>query len=118
MSQDPFPTRWRHFLHQIEETQDAELSCSECFEHISDYVDLELAGQPAAERLPRLLQHLAQCRVCREEYEVLRDLAALEYKATRRRLTPGSVPSIKAPVGQRLRAGHGSIARVPASIAN
>ena len=80
MSEDHFPTRWRHWLRQIEETQDEELSCSECFEQISDYVDLELAGQPAAERLPQLRQHLVQCRVCREEYDVLRDLARLDAK--------------------------------------
>jgi predicted anti-sigma-YlaC factor YlaD len=78
MGQDPFPSRWRAWLRQIEATQDDELSCSECFEQLSDYVDLELAGAPAAERLPRLRQHLVQCGVCREEYEVLRDLARLE----------------------------------------
>ena len=78
MSENPFPARWRRWLRQIEETQDEELSCSECFDQLSEYVDLELEGQPAAERLPRLRQHLAQCRVCREEYEVLRDLARLD----------------------------------------
>jgi hypothetical protein len=78
MSHDPKSTHWRQLLRQIEETQDQELSCSECFEQISDYVDLELAGQPVAEHLPQLRQHLVQCRVCREEYEVLRDLARLE----------------------------------------
>jgi hypothetical protein len=77
MSDDPQATRRRQLLRQLEATQDKELSCSECFEQISDYVDLELAGEPAAERLPLLSQHLGQCRVCREEYVVLRDLAAL-----------------------------------------
>jgi hypothetical protein len=77
MSRDPTSPHWRQLLRQIEATQDHELSCSECFEQISDYVDLELAGQPVAERLPLLRQHLGQCRVCREEYEVLRDLAQL-----------------------------------------
>jgi hypothetical protein len=77
MSQDPMSARWRRLLRQLEETQDQELSCSECFEQLSDYVDLELAGQPVAERLPMLRQHLAQCGVCREEYTVLRELAQL-----------------------------------------
>jgi hypothetical protein len=77
MSQEPTSDRWRRFLRQLDETQDDELSCSECFEQLSDYVDLELAGQPAAEHLPRLRQHLSQCRVCREEYVVLRELAQL-----------------------------------------
>jgi hypothetical protein len=69
--------RWRRLLRQIEETQEQELSCSECFEQLSDYVDLELAGQPVAERLPMLRQHLAQCGVCREEYQVLSELARM-----------------------------------------
>lgn len=77
MSQDPTTARWRRLIRQLQETQDEELSCSECFEQLSDYVDLELAGQPVGERLPRLRQHLAQCRVCREEYQVLRELAEL-----------------------------------------
>ena len=86
MSQEPSITRWRQLLRQLEQTQDRELSCSECLEQISDYVDLELAGQPVAERLPMLGQHLGQCRVCREEYEVLRDLARLEAE--------GGLPSV------------------------
>ena len=80
MSQDSFPPNWRKWLRQIETTQDEELSCSECFEQLSDYVDLELAGRPVADHLPQLRQHLAQCGVCREEYEVLRDLARLTEK--------------------------------------
>lgn len=77
MNQDPNITRWRRLLRQLQETQDQELSCSDCFDQISDYVDLELAGQPVAERLPMLRQHLVQCGVCREEYQVLRELARL-----------------------------------------
>src|SRR5262245_34180659 len=57
MSQDPLTARWRQLLRQLEATQDHELSCSECFEQISDYVDLEVASQPVAERLPLLRQH-------------------------------------------------------------
>ncbi|MCC6188466.1 MAG: hypothetical protein IT318_05500 [Anaerolineales bacterium] len=77
MSQDSMAARLRRLLRQLAETQDEELSCSECFEQLSDYVDLELAGQPVAERLPALGQHLAQCGVCRDEYQVLRELARM-----------------------------------------
>ncbi len=77
MSQEPMTARWGRLLRQLQETQDQELSCSDCFEQLSDYVDLELAGQPVAERLPMLRQHLVQCGVCREEYQVLRELAQL-----------------------------------------
>jgi hypothetical protein len=77
MSQDTVITRWRRLLRQLEETRDQELSCSECFEQLSDYVDLEIAGQPVAEGMPLLRQHLSQCGVCREEYQVLRELAQM-----------------------------------------
>jgi hypothetical protein len=74
VEQSPLRDLWR----RLAETQEHELSCSECFELVSPYVDLEIAGEPAGERLPRLKQHLAQCGVCREEYETLRDLARLD----------------------------------------
>ncbi len=66
------------WLWQIYQTEEEEISCSECLDLVSDYVDLEIAGEAAQEKLPHLKQHLDQCRVCLEEYEVLRDLARLE----------------------------------------
>ena len=65
-------------LRHIRETADEEISCTECFELVPPYVDLEVAGQDAAAALPRLRQHLDRCAVCREEYETLRELARLE----------------------------------------
>lgn len=71
MNEDPRTPAWRQLLRQLAATQDHEVSCSECFEQISDDADLELAGAPVAERLRLLRQRLGQCRVCREGYEVL-----------------------------------------------
>jgi hypothetical protein len=68
--------RWRQWLEMVSDTQAEEISCSECLDRVSDYVDLEIAG--AAETEPALKQHLRQCRACRDEYEVLRELARLE----------------------------------------
>ncbi|MGQ0602119.1 MAG: hypothetical protein ACT4QE_10550 [Anaerolineales bacterium] len=68
----------QHWLRQIYQTEEEEISCSECLDLVSDYVDLEIAGEAAREKLPLLKQHLDQCGVCLEEYEVLRDLARLE----------------------------------------
>jgi hypothetical protein len=64
----------RRLLQDIADTDDEEISCTECFDLVPQYVDLEVAGQANDRTLPRLQQHLRQCRVCREEYEVLRDL--------------------------------------------
>jgi hypothetical protein len=55
-----------------------ELGCDECFESLDVYVELELHGAPADERVPGMAPHLAGCPACREEYESLRALAADE----------------------------------------
>ncbi len=71
-------SRLQGWLRQIHQTEEEEISCSECLDLVSQYVDLEIAGEAVQEKLPRVKQHLDQCGVCREEYEVLRDLAQLE----------------------------------------
>ena len=59
-------------------TQDQELSCTECFDVLPQYADLEVAGAAPERQLPLFRQHLEQCAVCREEYETVRELARLE----------------------------------------
>jgi hypothetical protein len=49
-----------------------EVSCEECFELLDQYVDLELAGMDADDRLPGLAAHLDGCPACREDHESLR----------------------------------------------
>ncbi len=70
--------RFERWLQNIYHTQDEEISCSECFDLVSHFVEVELAGEDAAARMPQLKQHLNQCPACREEYETLRDLQRLE----------------------------------------
>jgi hypothetical protein len=70
--------RFERWLKNIHQTQDEEISCSECFDSVSHYVEVELSGQDPALKMPQLRQHLKQCAACREEYETLRDLARLE----------------------------------------
>lgn len=55
-----------------------ELSCEECFEHLDEYVDLEVAGADADGRLPGMRAHLEGCPACHEDHESLRELVALE----------------------------------------
>jgi hypothetical protein len=78
--------RFENWLKNIYETQDEEISCTECFDLVSRFVELEILGQDAEAKLPQLKQHLNQCRACRDEYEVLRDLRRLEEK--------GGMPSL------------------------
>ena len=78
--------RFTKWLKNIYETKDDEISCSECFDLVSRFVDLELAGEDAPGSMPELQHHLNQCRACRDEYEALRDLRRLEEK--------GEMPSL------------------------
>jgi anti-sigma factor RsiW len=51
-----------------------EVSCEECFEHLDEYVELELAGEDADTRVPGMSAHLEGCPACREDHESLREL--------------------------------------------
>jgi hypothetical protein len=51
-----------------------ELLCDECFEKLDEYVELELQGGQADERLPGMRAHLEGCPACHEDYDSLREL--------------------------------------------
>ncbi len=65
-------------LRHIYGANETEIGCSECFDRLSGYVDREVAGNPVAAEQPDMKHHLEHCRVCDEEYEMLRELARLE----------------------------------------
>ena len=67
--------RW---VTQILATNEQEISCSDCLERLSEYVERALAQSKPDARMLAVEQHIGQCRVCREEYEILRDLVLLE----------------------------------------
>ena len=67
-----------HWLQNIYDTQEIEISCSECFDQVSHFVEVELSGDDATAKMPQLRQHLDQCAACRQEYEALREIAQLE----------------------------------------
>ena len=78
--------RFENWLRNIYGTQEEEISCTECFDLSSRYVELEIAVHDAAAQMPEWRQHLNQCRAWRDEYEALRDLRLLEEK--------GEMPSL------------------------
>lgn len=71
-------SNFSRLLKRIRDTQSEEIDCSACLDHISQYVDVEIDKGDAAQRLPLVKQHLDQCGVCFEEYQLLRDLARME----------------------------------------
>jgi len=54
--------------------REPEILCDECFKRLDEYVELELQGAPADERIPGLRAHLEGCPACHEDYESLREL--------------------------------------------
>ena len=73
-------TQLRHWFEKMYATQEKELSCSDCFRLVSVYVDRELAGEDHKTVLKMVRQHLDQCQVCKEEYEILLELAKDELR--------------------------------------
>jgi anti-sigma factor RsiW len=55
-----------------------EIGCDACFELLDEFVDLELDGADADARIPGMRAHLEGCPACHEEYESLRELAAVD----------------------------------------
>ena len=53
-----------------------EVGCDECFDHIDQYVEVELAGGDVEAALAGFRAHLEGCPACREEHESLRALVA------------------------------------------
>lgn len=70
--------RFENWLKNIYTTQEEEISCSECFDSVARFIELEFSGANPAADLPQVTQHLSQCSACREEYETLRDLRRFE----------------------------------------
>jgi hypothetical protein len=61
---------------------DPELLCDECFEKLDEYVELELRGAPADERIPGMRAHLEGCPACHEDYDSLRELVQSDDSST------------------------------------
>ena len=55
-----------------------ELLCDECFERFDEYVELELQGAQAEDRIPGMRAHLEGCPACHEDYDSLRELVQSE----------------------------------------
>jgi hypothetical protein len=48
-----------------------ELTCEQCFDQLDRYVELELAGAQADEKVPGMRAHLEGCPACHEDHESL-----------------------------------------------
>lgn len=71
-------TKFSQWLKRVGDTRDDEIDCASCLDQIARYVEIELATGRQQQELALVAHHLAQCPVCHEEYELLRELAVLE----------------------------------------
>jgi Zn finger protein HypA/HybF involved in hydrogenase expression len=63
--------RFEHLLKNLRNTQEIEISCSECFNLVSHFVEVEVSGEDASAKMPHLVQHLAQCPACQQDLQIL-----------------------------------------------
>jgi len=74
-------SKFTQWIQKVIATEEEEISCSECFDLVSEYVDTELAGGEFSGALRQVGHHLNQCRACRDEYDLLRDFVIAEENA-------------------------------------
>ncbi len=62
---------FEQFVHSIFRARAQEMPCSEFFDRLPRFVELEASGQDAAATLPDVHHHLGQCPECCEVYDAL-----------------------------------------------
>lgn len=65
------------FLRVLENAREEELSCSEMYTRLDEFVENEVEGKDADKITPLIHEHLDMCPECCEEYEAL--LTVLEH---------------------------------------
>jgi len=69
----------RSLLESVAAVKPDELDCDGCFEHLAEFVELELTGAEIPEALAKVRRHIAQCPCCKDEHNALLDsLRALD----------------------------------------
>jgi hypothetical protein len=63
--------KFKWLIQSIFGVRNKEMLCSEFFEIVPRYVDLQLAGEDADKLFPELSHHLHQCPECDEVYQAL-----------------------------------------------
>jgi hypothetical protein len=61
-------------LRVLESAHDEDMSCSELYEKLDEYVEREMNKKDAAELMPLIREHLDFCSDCCDEYEALLDV--------------------------------------------
>jgi len=67
-------------LRVLESAHDENMSCSELYEKLDEYVELEMDKKDASEIMPLIREHLDFCPDCCDEYEALLDVLSKSSK--------------------------------------
>ncbi len=67
-----------NFLKMLNMTETQEISCTDVYALIDQYVEKKRRGEDVSTIMPKVKHHLDMCRDCFEEYEAL--MAALDFE--------------------------------------
>lgn len=67
-----------NFLKMLSMTETQEISCTDVYTLIDQYVEKKRRGEDVSAIMPKVKHHLDMCRDCFEEYEAL--MAALDFE--------------------------------------
>ena len=70
--------KFKQLIQSVFAVRDEEILCSEFFEILPRFVDLQISKENAAELLPEVSHHLHQCPECDEIYQALLQAAQSE----------------------------------------
>ncbi|NDJ51796.1 MAG: hypothetical protein GYB68_01775 [Chloroflexi bacterium] len=71
--------RVANMISKIARTQEHELDCEECYEHLDHYAEMLQNGEDPSAVLPQVKEHLEMCSCCTEELGAL--ISVLEGQA-------------------------------------
>jgi hypothetical protein len=63
--------KFKNMIRAIKMTRPDEIGCDDCFEQLSEFAELKLAGRSPEKAIPLVQDHLKRCGDCREEFEAL-----------------------------------------------
>ena len=67
------PEQIEKLLSLVSTTEDDQLDCDGCMDHIAEFADAQLLGRPLNEALQIVEIHLKSCLCCADEYQALSD---------------------------------------------
>ncbi len=62
------------FLQVLENVREEEMSCSEMYAHLDEFVEREVKSKDAEKIMPLIQEHIDMCSECCDEYEALLDV--------------------------------------------